>query len=102
MRLVFVLFDSLNRRALSSSGGALPTRNFDRLAERAVVFENHLVGSLPCRPARRDFYTGRLNFLHRGWGPLEPFDNSFHESLRAAADLGEESPTPSFSSAIEY
>jgi arylsulfatase A-like enzyme len=28
-------------------------------------------------PARRDMHTGRLNFLHRGWGPLEPFDNSF-------------------------
>lgn len=22
-------------------------------------------------------HTGRLNFLHRSWGPLEPFDNSF-------------------------
>ena len=28
-------------------------------------------------PARRDLHTGRLNFLHRSWGPLEPFDNSF-------------------------
>jgi arylsulfatase A-like enzyme len=84
MRLVFVLFDSLNRRALSPYGGALPTLNFDRLAERAVVFENHFVGSLPCMPARRDFHTGRLNFLHRSWGPLEPFDDSFPERLRTA------------------
>ena len=28
-------------------------------------------------PARRDLHTGRLNFMHRSWGPLEPFDNSF-------------------------
>ena len=28
-----------------------------------------------CRP-------GRLTFLHRSWGPLEPFDNSFPELLR--------------------
>ena len=33
-------------------------------------------------PARRDLHTGRLNFLHRSWGPLEPFDNSFPEILR--------------------
>jgi len=84
MRLVFVLFDSLNRRALSPYGGELPTGNFDRLAERAVVFDNHFVGSLPCMPARRDIHSGRLNFLHRSWGPLEPFDDSFPESLRAA------------------
>ena len=32
-------------------------------------------------PARRDMQTGRLSFLHRSWGPLEPFDNSFPELL---------------------
>jgi len=34
------------------------------------------VGSMPCMPARRELHTGRYNFLHRSWGPLEPFDNS--------------------------
>lgn len=78
MRTVFVLFDSLNRRTLGSYGGqAIATPNFDRLAARSVTFDNHYVGSLPCMPARRDLHTGRLNFLHRGWGPLEPFDHSF-------------------------
>ena len=33
-------------------------------------------------PARRDMHSGRLSFLHRAWGPLEPFDNSFPELLR--------------------
>jgi arylsulfatase A-like enzyme len=33
-------------------------------------------------PARRDMHTGRTSFLHRNWGPLEPFDNSFPEILK--------------------
>jgi arylsulfatase A-like enzyme len=82
MRCVFVLFDSLNRHMLSPYGGTrVPTPNFDRLAKRAVTFDNHYVGSLPCMPARRDMQSGRLSFLHRSWGPLEPFDNSFPELL---------------------
>ncbi|MEP7208734.1 MAG: sulfatase [Casimicrobiaceae bacterium] len=83
MKVVFLLFDSLNRRALSCYGpAARPTPNFDRLAARSVVFDRHYVGSMPCMPARRDIQTGRLNFLHRGWGPLEPFDHSVAEILR--------------------
>ncbi|MHA3976943.1 sulfatase [Halovulum sp. GXIMD14794] len=74
MRSILVLFDSLNARALSCYGGAVPTPNFDRLAARTTVFDTHYVGSMPCMPARRDLQTGRLNFLHRSWGPLEPFD----------------------------
>ena len=85
MRVIFLLFDSLNRRALESYGGTtVKTPNFTRLAERAVSFDSHYVGSMPCMPARRDLHTGRLNFLHRSWGPLEPFDNSFPELLQAA------------------
>jgi len=82
MRTIFLLFDSLNRRTLAPYGGtAVKTPNFTRLAERCVTFDNHYVGSLPCMPARRDMHTGRLNFLHRGWGPLEPFDDSFPVQL---------------------
>ena len=82
MRVLFLLFDSLNLRALSCYGGTLPTPNFDRLAQRAVTFDNHYIGSMPCMPARRDMHTGRLCFLHRSWGPLEPFDNSFPALLQ--------------------
>lgn len=82
MRTVFVLFDSLNRLALGAYGGtAIATPNFDRFAKRAVTFDKHYVGSLPCMPARRDMHTGRLNFMHRSWGPLEPFDESFARIL---------------------
>ena len=77
-----MLFDSLNRLALGAYGGtAISTPNFDRFAARAVTFDKHYVGSLPCMPARRDMHTGRLNFMHRPWGPLEPFDNSYAKLL---------------------
>jgi arylsulfatase A-like enzyme len=83
MRAVFVLFDSLNRLALGCYGGAaIATPNFDRFAQRAVTFDNHYVGSPPCMSARRDMHTGRLNFMHRSWGPLEPFDNSMPDILK--------------------
>ncbi len=82
MKTVFVLFDSLNRSALGAYGGtAVATPNFDRFARKAVTFDKHYVGSLPCMPARRDLHTGRLNFMHRSWGPLEPFDDSFARIL---------------------
>ncbi|SEK11099.1 Arylsulfatase [Marinovum algicola] len=82
MRTVFVLFDSLNRLALGAYGGtSIATPNFDRFAKKCVTFDKHYVGSLPCMPARRDMHTGRLNFTHRNWGPLEPFDESFARTL---------------------
>ena len=85
MKTVFVLFDSLNRQMLGAYGGnRIPTPNFDRFAKRAMTYENHYVGSLPCMPARRDMLTGRLTFLHRSWGPLEPFDDAFPELLHHA------------------
>lgn len=82
MKAVFVLFDSLNRLAIGAYGGTIGTPNIDRFAEKAVTFDSHYVGSLPCMPARRDLHTGRLNFMHRSWGPLEPFDNSMPEILK--------------------
>lgn len=85
MRTIFVLFDSLVRAALECYGSdSIATPNFKRFAERAVTFDTHFVGSLPCMPARRDLHTGRINFLHRSWGPLEPFDRSLPELLQAA------------------
>ena len=85
MKAVFVLFDSLCRTAMGCYGPTpVRTPNFDRFAARAVTFDTHFVGSLPCMPARRDLHAGRLNFLHRSWGPLEPFDNSFPEAMREA------------------
>ena len=85
MRTIFVPFDSLVRAALECYGSdSVATPNFKRFAERAITFDTHFVGSLPCMPARRDLHTGRINFLHRSWGPLEPFDRSLPELLQAA------------------
>ena len=77
MKAVMLMFDSLNRRFLEPYGSNCTiTPNFTRLAKRTVQFENCYTGSLPCMPARRELQTGRINFLHCGWGPLEPFDDS--------------------------
>ncbi len=83
MKAVMVMFDSLNKKALSPYGNDwIKTPNFDRLAEKSLRFENFYGGSMPCMPARRELHTGRYNFLHRSWGPLEPFDISMPELLK--------------------
>jgi arylsulfatase A-like enzyme len=84
-----VMFDSLNRRFLPPYGAAdwIHAPNFTRLAERTATFENCYAGSMPCMPARRELHTGRYNFLHRSWGPLEPFDDSCPEMLREHAGV---------------
>ncbi|MCS3842372.1 sulfatase [Microbacterium sp. AK031] len=85
MRAIMVMFDSLNRRMLPNYGGDwVHAPNFVRLASRTVTFENCYGGSMPCMPARREMHTGRYNFLHRSWGPLEPFDDSVPAMLTAA------------------
>ncbi len=83
MKAILLMFDSLNRHMLSPYGGDwIHAPNFSRLAERTVTFDNAWVGSMPCMPARRDLHTGRLGFLHRSWGPLEPFDDSMPRLLK--------------------
>lgn len=83
MKAIVVLFDSLNRHYLPSYGNPdVYAPNFKRLSEKAITFENSYVGSMPCIPARRELHTGRKNFLHREWGPLEPFDDSMPEILK--------------------
>ena len=80
-----LMFDSLNRHMLSSYGcDWTVTPNFTRLASRTVQFDASYVCSMPCMPARRDLHTGRPNFLHRSWGPLEPWDDSVPEMLKNA------------------
>ncbi len=83
MKVIMVMFDSLNKRMLSSYGcDWTHTPNFKRLEQHTVAFDNSFVGSMPCMPARRELHTGRYNFLHRSWGPIEPFDDSMPEILR--------------------
>ena len=89
MNVITILCDTLRRDHVGAYSGAapldqcwsreapewsVPTPNMDRLAARGTVFDNAYIGSTPCMPARRDIYTGRLEFLERGWGPLEEED----------------------------
>lgn len=83
MKAVMVMFDSLNRHMLNPYGfDQSVTPNFSRLVEKTIRFEHCYAGSLPCMPARRELHTGRYNFLHRSWGPIEPFDDSMPEILK--------------------
>ncbi|MCV2395165.1 sulfatase-like hydrolase/transferase [Actinotalea sp. M2MS4P-6] len=85
MRAIMVMFDSLNRHMLPTYGATgIHAPNFERLARRAVTFDTAYGGSMPCMPARRELHTARHNFLHRSWGPLEPFDDSVVAMLGAA------------------
>ncbi len=85
MKIIFILLDSLNRDYLPIYGNDwVKTPNIQRLAQKGVVFDNHWLGSAPCMPARRDILTGRLNFLERGWGAIEPLDIPFTRLLRGA------------------
>lgn len=82
MKAIMLMFDTLNRHMLPPYGcDWTHAPNFTRLAERSVRFDNAYVGSMPCMPARRELHTGRYNFLHRSWGPLEPFDDSMPQML---------------------
>jgi arylsulfatase A-like enzyme len=109
MRTVLLFFDTLRRDALSPyaeqtrasrqaaheaaiAAGYRPpphlvephTPNFQRLADRCRTHDLHYAGSMPCMPARRELHTGRYNFLHSSWGPLEPFDVSMPRLLHDA------------------
>lgn len=83
MKAIMLMFDSLNRHLLPPYGcDWTHAPNFQRLAERTLTFDKSYICSMPCMPARRDLHTGRPNFLHRSWGPLEPFDDSMPRMLR--------------------
>jgi arylsulfatase A-like enzyme len=74
---IVVLLDSLNRHMLGAyGGGEFDTPNLDRFAARAVRFDKHFVGSLPCMPARHDILCGSLDFLWRPWGSVEIWEEA--------------------------
>jgi arylsulfatase A-like enzyme len=52
-----------------------------RLADRSVVFTNYWLNSTPCMPARRDLFSGRIEFPWRSWGPRESFDPDWSVKL---------------------
>lgn len=88
MNVIFLSIDSLNRHYLPAFGQtieyAVQTPNLDRFARRAATFERHYTGSLPCMPARREFFAGVQEFLWRPWGPIEAYDATLARLARAA------------------
>jgi arylsulfatase A-like enzyme len=83
--VVVVLLDSLNRHLLGAYGSTeFATPNIDRFAARAVAFDNHFVGSLPCMPARHDILCGALDFLWKPWGSIELWEEPITQPLRRA------------------
>ncbi len=85
MKVIMVTYDSLNRHMLPNYGNDwVKAPNFQRLGKKAMTFTNSYCGSMPCMPARRELHTGRYNFLHRPWGPMEPYDDSMPEMLAEA------------------
>ena len=83
MKCVFIVLDTVRRDYLSAYGNDwVNTPTISRLASEGITFDNHWVGSLPCMPARREFMTGRYNFIYRGWGPIEPYDDTMPTELR--------------------
>ena len=80
---IVILLDSLNRHMLGAYGGAeFDTPNLDRFAQRAVRFDKHYAGSLPCMPARHDILVGALDFLWRPWGSIEIWEEPLTAPLR--------------------
>ena len=77
MNVILILIDSCNRHYLTPYGcKSVKTSNIQELADRGVTFTNHFFGSAPCMPARRELMAGRREFLWRGWGHMEPFDEA--------------------------
>ncbi len=83
MKVLFLVLDTVRRDYLQAYGNDwVRTPNLAKLAAKGVTFDNHWVGSLPCMPARREFMTGRHNFMFRNWGPIEPYDDTLPKWLR--------------------
>lgn len=101
MNVIMILCDTLRRDHLTPYGSDKPldecwsgtqphwvvkTPNIDRLAKMGTVFDNAYCGSTPCMPARRDIYTGKYEFLERGWGPLNDEDLDLPEQVSGPCD----------------
>ena len=85
MRAIMIMFDSLNRHLLPPYGSdTIISPELPAAGRTDGHLRQLLRRILPCMPARRELHTGRYNFLHRSWGPLEPFDDSMPEQLGRA------------------
>ncbi len=71
LNFVVLVSDTFRRDHVGAYGNDwIRTPALDRFASRAVVFDNHHVGSFPTMPARADLLTGRLSMSFMTWAPL--------------------------------
>lgn len=94
MNVIVILLDSLRRDYLSffadlprregSLDRPVQTPHLGRLAAESAIFTRAMINSFPCGPFRRDAWTGRIEFPHRGWGPLLDTDYTHAQALGAA------------------
>lgn len=87
MNVIVVLFDSLRRDYLGYSpdlqleggliGRVVQTPHLDAFAEQSTIFDRAYINSHPTAPFRRDVWTGKVEFPHRGWGPILEDDWTF-------------------------
>lgn len=84
MKTILILIDTLRRDVLKTYNPKtnVIAPNLEKFSKDCVKFTQHWIGSAPCMPARRDIFTGRLNFLERSWGPIEVYDKTLINSLR--------------------
>jgi arylsulfatase A-like enzyme len=81
--VVVILLDSLRRDSLRCFGGTeVDTPVLDTLAAESLRFHRHVVGSLPCMPARHDLLCGAYDFLWKPWGSVEIWEEPITAQLR--------------------
>ena len=81
--VIVVLLDTLRRHDVGAYGGTrFDTPNLDAFARRAVRFDRHYVGGIPCMPARHDILVGTLDFPWRPWGSIENWERPITAALR--------------------
>lgn len=87
MNVLFILCDTIVKDKLSpyhqgkGTYSYIQTPNIERFVRDAVRFDNYWINSAPCMPARRDLWTGRIEFPWRSWGPRETFDPDWSVTL---------------------
>jgi arylsulfatase A-like enzyme len=82
--VVLITADTLRADHVGCYGGDVHTPNLDRLAAEGTLFERNYAASYPTIPNRHDLWTGRYNFLRRGWTDLTDEELTLPQILASA------------------
>ena len=87
--VLFITVDQFRGDCLSVLGHpVVRTPNLDRLAERGVLFANHLSQAAPCGPGRACLYTGTYQMTNRVVFNGTPLDARFDNVAKVARRAG--------------